>query len=227
LYVQDEERRRIARELHDSTAQALSGLKINISTILKQNTLEPGISKTLLQQSSAMAEHALNEIRTISYLLHPPILEDFGLESALTWYATGFGERSGIKTQVKVDPDLGRFSPDLELILFRVVQEALGNIHRHSGSPSAQVSLSRNSKYVRLLVKDEGHGFLENVIDSKRGILPRAGVGIAGMRERVRQFGGTLEIVSSSKGTLLTVVLPIDEQQQGIDPQAKQLENDV
>ena len=222
LHVQDEERRRIARELHDSTAQALSGLKINLSTLLKHKNFDPSVSTTLLEQSRTMAEHALNEIRTISYLLHPPILEDFGLESALTWYATGFGERSGIQINVKIDPDLGRFSSDLELIVFRVVQEALGNIHRHSGSSTAEVSLSRDSNNIRLLVRDEGCGFPDRLVDPKRGVLPPVGVGIAGMRERIRQFGGTLEIASSSSGSLLTVVLPIADQPQAVDLEAQE-----
>jgi signal transduction histidine kinase len=227
LHLQDEERRRIARELHDSTAQALSGLKINISTILNQTAFDPRVSRPLLQQSSEMAEQALNEIRTMSYLLHPPILEDFGLESALSWYAEGFSERSGIRTLVKIDPDLRRFSSDLELILFRVVQEALGNIHRHSGSSIAELTLSRTLTDVQLLVRDEGCGLPEQVANPKRGTVPRFGVGIAGMRERVRQFGGTLELVSSCSGTTLTVVLPIHERQKDVAREEKYYEDSV
>jgi signal transduction histidine kinase len=225
LHLQDEERRRIARELHDSTAQTLSGLKINISTILNQTTFDPPVSRSLLQQSSKMAEHALNEIRTMSYLLHPPILEDFGLESALAWYATGFSERSGVDTRVMIDPDLGRFTPDVELILFRVVQEALGNIHRHSGSPIAELVLSRTNTHIRLIVRDEGCGIPVHIADPKQGTVPRIGVGIAGMRERVRQFGGTLEIVSSRTGTVLKVILPLSEGQEDVPQREKQCED--
>jgi signal transduction histidine kinase len=224
LLLQDEERRRIARELHDSTAQALSGLKINISTILKQTPFNPQVARTLLQHSSKMAEQALNEIRTISYLLHPPILEDFGLESALPWYAAGFSERSGIRTRVNIDPNLGRLSPDLELILFRVVQEALGNIHRHSASPVAKLTLSLTGTAVRLEVRDEGCGLPEHVVDPGPGSVPRIGVGIAGMRERVRHFGGALEFVSSTRGTTLTVVLPIGEKPKSVPHEAEQYE---
>jgi signal transduction histidine kinase len=223
LHLQDEERRRIARELHDSTAQALSGLKINISTIPKQTPLNPQVARTLLQHSSKMAEQALNEIRTISYLLHPPILEDFGLESALPWYAAGFSERSGISTRVNIDPNLGRLSPDLELILFRVVQEALGNIHRHSASPVAELALFLTGTAVRLEVRDEGCGLPEHVVDPGPGSVPRIGVGIAGMRERVRHFGGTLELVSSTRGTTLTVVLPIGEKPKDVPREAEQM----
>jgi signal transduction histidine kinase len=227
LHVQDEERRRIARELHDSTAQALSGLQINISTILNQTTFDLRVLRPILQQSRMMAEQALDEIRTMSHLLHPPILEDFGLASALAWYAAGFSERSGIHTRVEIDPDLGRFTQDLELILFRVVQEALGNIHRHSGSAVAEVILSRTLTAIRLLVRDEGCGLPEHVLDPERGTVPRIGVGIAGMRERIRQFDGTLEIVSSKSGTTLTVILPISERQKDVPQDAKQFEDSL
>jgi signal transduction histidine kinase len=147
-------------------------------------------------------------------------LEDFGLESALTWYAAGFSERSGVDTRVKIDPDLGRFSRDVELIIFRVVQEALGNIHRHSGSPVAELVLSRTFTDVRLMVRDEGRGLPEHIADpDEQGTVPRIGVGIAGMRERVRQFGGTLEIVSSRNGTVLRVTLPLGERQMDVPQQ--------
>jgi len=213
LYLQDEERRRIARELHDSTVQALTALKINISSLRKLVASDRCDSSTLLQQSSDLAEHALNEVRTMSYLLHPPILEDFGLEAALSWYAKGFRERSGLQVQVEINPDLGRFSQDLELILFRIVQETLGNIHRHSGSPTARIVLSRTSTDVTLLVSDEGCGLPKNVVDPEPGSMPHVGVGITGMRERVRQFGGKLEIASTSDGTTVRVVLPAVERQ--------------
>jgi two-component system, NarL family, sensor kinase len=214
LYLQDEERRRIARELHDSTVQVLSALKINISSLRKLAALDSCHSCTLLQQSGELAEQALNEVRTMSYLLHPPILEDFGLEAALSWYADGFRERCGVRVHAEIDPDLGRFSQDLELILFRIVQEALGNIHRHSGSPTARILLSRTSTDVTLMVSDEGCGLPKNVVDPEPGSMPHVGVGIAGMRERVRQFGGKLEITSTSDGTTVRVVLPVGEQQQ-------------
>jgi signal transduction histidine kinase len=211
LHLQDEERRHIARELHDSTVQALSGLKINISSLRKLAALEGCHSCTLLQQSGELAEQALNEVRTMSYLLHPPILEDFGLESALACYADGFRERSGVQVEVEIDPRLGRFSQELELILFRIVQEALGNIHRHSGSPTARIVLSRTFGDVMLLVSDEGCGLPKDVTDPEPGSMPRIGVGITGMRERVRQFGGKFEITSMNVGTTVRVVLPVGE----------------
>lgn len=209
LHLQDEERRRIARELHDSTAQMLSALKMNITTL--QTAANDGSHFCdLLQKTGELAEQALSEVRTISYLLHPPILEDFGLESALCWYAAGFGERSGIQVDVDMHPDLGRFSPDLELMLFRVAQEALGNIHRHSGSPKAEISLKRTSVGIILQVSDQGRGLPDEVLNPPPGASPRVGVGIAGMRERVRQFGGELNITSNCHGTTLQVVLPIE-----------------
>lgn len=208
LHSQDEERRRIARELHDSTVQTLSALKIKISSLRKLTARDDSRSNTFLQQITQLAEQALSEVRSLSYLLHPPVLEDFGLESALTWYAAGFGERSGIRVEVEIDPDLGRFSQELELILFRIVQEALGNIHRHSGSPTAKIALSRTADEVRLLVSDEGCGLPCEVVSPPAGTAPRVGVGIGGMRERARQFGGELQIASTTRGTVVTVVLP-------------------
>ncbi len=213
LHLQDEERRRIARELHDSTVQALTALKINMSSLRKVVGSDRCDSSTLLQQSSDLAEQALNEVRTMSHLLHPPILEDFGLEAAMSWYADGFRERCGVQVHVEIDPDLGRFSQDLELILFRIVQETLGNIHRHSGSSTARILLSRTSTDVTLLVSDEGCGLPKNVVDPEPGSMPHVGVGITGMRERVRQFGGIFEITSTIHGTTVRVVLPVGQRQ--------------
>lgn len=213
LHLQDEERRRIARELHDSTAQTLSALKINLSSLRKLAAIEGCHSDNLLQQSGQLAEQALNEVRSLSYLLHPPILEDFGLESALSWYAEGFRARSGIEVRAEIDPDLGRLSADLELILFRTVQEGLSNIHRHSGSPTARIVLSRTASDVSLLLIDEGCGLPKGVTDPEPGSPFVVGVGIAGMRERVTQFGGRLEITSTTHGTTLRMVLPVRERQ--------------
>ena len=212
LHVQDEERRRIARDLHDSTVQALTALKINLSTLLKSFQADGRQASMLLQDSSELAEQAVNEIRTISHLLHPPDLDDFGLESALTWYTAGFSERTGIRLDLDLDPELGRCPHQVELVLYRIVQESLGNIHRHSGSPTAKVSLVRSSKHVLLSVSDEGRGLPNGVLDPKSGASPRFGVGIAGMRERVRQLGGTLEIFSTIGGTSVKAVLPIAEE---------------
>lgn len=213
LHSQDEERRRIARELHDSTAQTLSALKIKISSLRKLATLGGSHPCSLLQQSGQLAQQALSEVRSISYLLHPPILEDFGLESALMWYAKGFGERSGIHVDVEIDSDLGRFPQELELIVYRIVQEALGNIHRHSGSPTARITLSRDDREVRLSIRDEGCGLPREVVSPEPGVAPRVGVGIGGMRERAQQFGGELMIASSHRGTEVTVVLPLAHSQ--------------
>lgn len=208
LYAQDEERRRIARELHDSTAQNLTAIKINLSN-LRKSAGAGSKSFQLLDQSCQFADQVLTEVRSLSYILHPPILEDFGLESALPWYAGGFGERSGVHVEVQIDPDFGRLSSELELISFRVVQEALGNIHRHSGSRTAKISLSRDSSNVTLIVSDHGRGLPKEVNNAKNDAVPQVGVGIAGMHERVRQFGGTLAITSSNDGTTVKAVLPL------------------
>src|SRR5262249_38777149 len=131
-----------------------------------------------------------------------------GLGSALSWYAEGFHERVGVRVQTQIDPNLGRLSPGLELVLFRITQEALSNIHRHSGSPTARITLSRSSAEVTLLIRDSGCGLPKEVAVPQVGV-PHIGVGIAGMRERVRQFGGKLEIASTNSGTTVKVVLPV------------------
>ena len=211
LNVQDQERRRIARELHDGTVQTLTALKINVDNLRKSTLKDNSSSTQLLNESGQLAQQALSELRSLSHLLHPPVLEDFGLESALSWYAAGFGKRSNIRVQVEICADLGRLPRDLELILFRIAQESLGNIHRHSGSRTAKVSLARSSSNVTLVVSDEGCGLPKELLDSKPGATPHLGVGIAGMRERVRQFDGRLEITSTSSGTIVRVVLPVGE----------------
>jgi len=209
LRTQDEERRRVGRDLHDSLGQLLAMLKINLECM----TTDPG-SRTAEQrdQCASLAAECLKEVRTISYLLYPPMLEELGLSSTLNWYLEGFSKRSSVQTSLEVGEDIGRHSRDVELVLFRVLQESLTNIHRHSGSRTAHVRLHRVENDLRLEVRDTGKGVsfgaLEEVGQDWIGAM---GVGLRGMNERVRQLGGRLEIASSEKGTLITAVVPAEK----------------
>jgi signal transduction histidine kinase len=203
LSLQDEERRRIARELHESPAQNLAALAVNLAIIQKSATLE-GRAKAALEESIRLIEECSREIRTLSHLLHPPLLEEIGLSAALRWYVDGFARRSGVDVSLDVAPELGRLSHELETTLFRVVQEALTNIHRHSGSPSAAISLEEEDGNVVLAIVDRGRG-MPPVQEEGASV----GVGIAGMRERVRQLSGQLDIDSGPDGTRVRVALPL------------------
>jgi len=212
LRAQDEERRRIARELHDSTGQSLAAISVNLARLEK--LLPPDNPKIadVLAHAVETAQQTSREIRTLSYLLHPPLLEEAGLTSAVRWYADGFAQRSGIKVTVDVPPQFDRLAMDVETTLFRIVQESLTNISRHSQSPTAKIRIVRNAGEIMLEVQDEGRGIppekLEKVNDNISGL----GVGIAGIWERVRQFEGDLDINSNTHGTTVTVVLPIKEE---------------
>ena len=210
LQIQDEERRRIARELHDSVGQLLAAINMNISNVSKEKAKLSASAVSAISENMKLVEQVSNEIRTLSHLLHPPLLDDIGLLSALKWYIEGFSERSKIKVPADMPSDLGRLPRDVELSLFRIVQECLTNIHRHSGSLTAFVRLSRSRQEVSLEVKDEGRGFSPNgeSIVSGREI---PGVGLRGMTERVRQLGGQLEITSNGTGTLVLAKLPLVE----------------
>ena len=207
LRSQDYERRRIARELHDSTAQLLAALSINLSR-LRDSELEPDRRSQVLSESIDLAAACSAEIRTVTYLLHPPLLDEVGLAEALQSYAQGFNQRTGIEVEIRIPPDFGRLSSEMETTLFRIVQEGLANVHRHSGSPSAVVWLERDPGEVRLVLQDRGRGFPEALHPQPKGFV-RFGVGIMGMRERVEQLGGRLELSSNDAGTTLTVTLPL------------------
>jgi len=210
LRVQDQERRRIARELHDSTVQILGALAIDLEKL--QQLISGGDSpkvRKLIADGSQLVEQATVELRTISYLLHPPILDDLGLEGVLPWYADGFSSRSGIKVNVEVQTNLGRLPHELELTLFRIVQEGLTNIHRHSGSPTAEITVFREAHRVTLQIADHGRGISPGLLERSNHARAVVGVGIAGMRERVRQLGGQLQIESGAKGTFLRAELPV------------------
>jgi len=208
LHSQDEERRKIARDLHDTTGQDLVALATTLSQL--RDTI-PSAKRTwrkLASQCQVMAERSLREVRTLSYLLHPPMLDASGLEDALRHFVDGFGRRTGIEVDLEISSHFGRLSEDLELGLFRVVQESLTNIQRHSGSFTAKLQLSRNPGRILLQVSDTGRGMCSS--DPEQDAAPhlRLGVGIQSMEERVRQVGGQLEIESSSSGTIVRVTVP-------------------
>jgi PAS domain S-box-containing protein len=209
LQTQDEERRRIGRDLHDSVGQYLVGLKMKVDALKStaEHTQQEDISE--LAECSQMIEEAIKEVRTISYILFPPMLEELGLQSAIPWYLEGFTKRSGIKTTFEVAPEFDRIRGDLELALFRVLQESLTNVHRHSGSSTAIVRLYSNGPTVVLQVTDEGRGTpTKNLEGRANDWMAAFGVGLRGMSERLRQLGGDLQISSTEAGTTITATLP-------------------
>jgi len=211
LNIQDEERRRLARELHDSTAQSLAALSMNLAVAGRSRESLGARAKSALDESVSLAERCSREIRSLSYLLHPPLLEEVGLPAALRWLVEGFSRRSGIAVGLKVPDEFGRLSMEVENALFRIVQECLTNVQRHSESGSAWVELARSQDLIRLEVRDDGRGFPPEVL-SRRGGVELLGVGILGMRERVRQLGGKLGIDSRGKGTTVRVEIPLTQE---------------
>jgi PAS domain S-box-containing protein len=208
LRVQDEERRRIARDLHDSTGQTLALLSMNLSVLENEaSRSNPELAKGLLENAEIVRKIS-TELRTLSYLLHPPLLEEMGLESALRWYIDGFGQRSNIKVSLELSPDLGRLSRELEIAVFRVLQECLTNVHRHSESSTASIRVTRSPERVVLEVRDEGKGIpAEKLARISSG--GDSGVGLRGMRERVQGLGGELQISSNGKGTEIRAAIPV------------------
>ena len=207
LQSQDDERRRIARELHDSAGQIIAALQINLVPLEERvKTLGPEPARRL-HESIDLVTQLSNELRTISHLLHPPLLDEAGLASALRWYVGGYAERSKIAVDLQLAPDLGRLSREIEIAIFRMVQECLTNIHRHSGSPSATIRVDRFPREVRVEVSDQGKG----IRLGPRSLPLRPGVGIQGMQERIHQLGGRLEINGETKGTAVVALIPIQE----------------
>lgn len=203
LTLQDDERRRIARELHDSLGQYLAALKMQLDILALSGDRQPD----LIAECTRMVEQCLKETRTISHLLHPPLLDEAGFGSAARWYVDGFAQRSGINVNLVLPPTFGRLRRDVEVALFRVLQEALTNVHRHSESAKVDIRVSLDDQRVQMKIQDFGKGIpagaLQKLIDGGA----RTSVGIAGMRERARELGGSLKITSDSEGTLLTLTL--------------------
>jgi PAS domain S-box-containing protein len=208
LESQDEERRRIARQLHETTAQTLAALRMNL--LHTRDTAAADAPPALLNESVALTDQAIREVRTLSHLLYPPLIEDLGIAAALRWYVDGFSERSGIVVELDVPDDLGRFPVAVENGIFRIVQEALTNIHRHSCSSVARVALSKTSGELRVVIEDEGKG----MPPPQPGKPVAAGVGLAAMRERAKELGGELRIASCDKGTRIEVRLNVSDDQQ-------------
>ena len=214
LRVQDDERRRIARELHDSLGQYLAAAKIQLGTMaLAKNGKTGKLGKESLEEVQNTLDRAIAETRTLSHLLHPPLLDAAGFASAASWYVEGFGNRSGIGTSLTLPEDLGRLSTPVETALFRIMQEALTNVHRHSGSKRVDVTLTRTESLVALIIRDFGKGINADTLEQFKQSGTKVGVGLAGIRERLKELGGTFEIESSpGAGTTLTASIPISEQ---------------
>jgi PAS domain S-box-containing protein len=211
LRTQDEERRRIGRDLHDSLGQYLATLKINLDSL--QLALPPNEeAHSQIAQCVSLAEEAIKEVRTISYLLYPPMLEELGLKSAIPWYLDGFTSRSGIKVSLEIPADFVRLPRDVELALFRVLQESLTNVHRHSGSPTVVIRLGQENGATILQIEDQGKGLPPSMLNSDGSGLPMTpGVGLRGMDERMRQLGGRVELCAGKKGAIVRAIVPVQQ----------------
>lgn len=208
LSLQDDERRRIARELHDSLGQYLVSVKVNLDLLAR--TLKEPQQNVLLSDCLSNVEHCLTETRTISHLLHPPLLDEAGFASAARWYIEGFAERSELQVDSDIPPRMGRLNRDVETALFRVLQEALTNVHRHSGGSRVKIVLRVDPTRVQLQIADDGRGIPPDRLRGLQGGTCATGVGLAGMRQRMRELGGSLHI-ESVRGTTITAAIPLSQ----------------
>ena len=209
LQLQDEERRRIARDLHDTTGQKIAALSMSLDRVARLLDTKKPERQEALDEGREIVRTIGEEIRTLSYLLHPPLLDESGLGSAIRWYAEGFQKRSGIQLTVNIPHNLGRLTNDVEMALFRVVQESLTNVHRYSGSPNAEIHVHDTSDAIKLEVVDHGKGIKTGTERTKIEGIASLGVGIPGMRERLRQFGGQLEVDFGREGTRVSASVPL------------------
>jgi signal transduction histidine kinase len=208
IATQDDERRRIARELHDSLGQELSAAKMMTDKIIMLNRSSESTNEAV--EISNLIDHAIQQVRSISYLLHPPLLDEIGLQSALQFYLDGFTKRSGIEVLLETQPsNFPRLAPEMETAIFRIVQEAVTNVFRHSGAREAWVTLVKDDSQVVGTVRDNGKGITDGVM---AGRPDRIGVGIGGMRQRVKEFGGDLRIGNANPGTFVEVTVPIESE---------------
>src|SRR5215475_6911118 len=207
LGIQDQERRRIARELHDSLGQYLAGLKIAIEML--SNSPNSERNKALLAECSEILEKSITETRTLSHLLHPPLLDEAGFASAASWFVNGFSQRSGIPVSLELPEDMPRLSEAVEIALFRVLQESLTNVHRHSRAPSAEIKVETDAEQISIEVRDHGRGVPKHILEQIQQEGPKLGVGLAGMRERVHELGGTFEVTSGEFGTTVRATIPL------------------
>ncbi|HEY3974182.1 MAG TPA: ATP-binding protein [Candidatus Sulfotelmatobacter sp.] len=204
LELQDLERRRIARELHDSVGQYLAGLKINLNQIQTNDRID---ASKMIHETIALTDYAIQEVRTISHLLHPPLLEELGFLPAARWYVDEYGKRSQVKVSLHVDEPIERLPREVEIALFRVLQEALTNVYRHASAQTVDVRIVCSDGYVALTVADDGKGIPQDVLAKFRGGAA-SGIGLAGMRERLAEFGGQIDVESSSAGAVVRAVIP-------------------
>ena len=208
LRVQDEERRRVARDLHDSTGQTLTALKMSVAS-LEQKLKQNQCTSDVLSEIAGLADQALQEIRTTSYLLHPPLLDEAGFNSAAQWFVDGFGKRSGIKVRLELATKHERMPISIETALFRVLQESLTNVHRHSGALAVSIRFQYQAETVMLEIRDYGCGIPMERLTRLREANSETGVGLAGMRERLNELNGKLEIESDCHGTSLRAIVPL------------------
>jgi signal transduction histidine kinase len=208
LNVRDDERRKLARDLHDSTGQTLAALKITLSLLQEDCKAEP-TRLAMVSDVAQLADQAIQDIRTISYLLHPPLLDEVGFACAAEWYIEGFAKRSGINVRVDIATPSKRLPKRMEIALFRVLQESLTNVHRHSGASDASIQFKHDTKAVTLEIRDFGSGIPEERLRSVDGVSTGNGVGLAGMRERLCELNGKLEIESDGRGTSLRAIVPL------------------
>ena len=208
LKVQDEERRRVARDLHDSTGQTLTALKMSVA-VLEEKLKQNQCTSDVLSEIAALADQALQEIRTTSYLLHPPLLDEAGFNSAAQWYVDGFGKRSGIKVRLDLATKRERLPITIETALFRVLQESLTNVHRHSGALEVSIRFQYEAENVVLEIRDCGRGIPTELLRRLREASSETGVGLAGMRERLNELNGKLEIESDAHGTSMRAIVPL------------------
>jgi len=207
LKVQDEERRKLSRDLHDSTGQTLTALKINISFLQESCKQDPS-KMALVSEAVELTDQAIEEIRTMSYLLHPPLLDEVGFGCAAEWYIGGFAKRSGIKVNLDIATEQERLPMSVEIVLFRILQESLTNVHRHSGATQVNVSFQRQLETMVLEIRDNGRGITAERLNRLREASAETGVGLAGMHERMHELNGQLEIDSDGHGTTLRAIVP-------------------
>jgi two-component system NarL family sensor kinase len=210
LKLQDEERRRLARDLHDSTGQTLVALKISVS-FLEEHCRQDAAAMAFVSEVAKLADQAVNEIRTMSYLLHPPLLDEVGFACAAEWYVEGFAKRSGIEVSIDIVAPRKRLPMSIEIALFRVLQESLTNVHRHSEALEVSVRFRHMPENIILEIRDRGRGIATERLERLKMNGSETGVGLAGMRERMHELNGLLEIESDGQGTTIRAIVPVFE----------------
>lgn len=215
LKAQEDERSRLGRDLHDTVGQYLVAVKMALDGLETRDHFDESQTRKQIKDCTASLERAIQEVRTLSYLLYPPMLEETGLPSAIRWHLEGFSKRSGIKATYEITDDITRLPKDVELALFRVFQESLTNVHRHSESENVHIRLAIDDGKAVLEIRDHGKGMPPTSLASHSDSFGTLGVGIRGMRERIRQLNGKLEITSTSEGTTVKASVPLNQSQEG------------